>query len=130
MSLLRDFETITCPAILILRRSHVRNVPNTASGHDHVSRGGTDATRPGTHMISAVEDHPTACQLIEYRCIEYGLVVVDFQILWGLVIDQNEQDIGSFGGCVGYLVAVEIATQEPACECDKCECSIIKLHVG
>jgi len=73
----------------------IGQMPDGASAHDHVPRRRADGAAEGTHVIRTVEGHPLGRQAIEHRRLQRRFRVVDFQVERRLVVDQDEQDIGT-----------------------------------
>jgi len=79
------------------------DVPDRSTGHHHVSRGGTDCTNPSPHVMGSVEHHAFRRDPIDVWCVQCRVRIVDLQVEWRLVIDNDEEDVGSFLGSRGRL---------------------------
>ena len=85
----------------------VGDVPERAPRHDHMAGRGADPTHPRTHVVRAVEDHATLSEFADVRGVEGGLGIVDLQVVWRLVVRDDEEEVGPLcrrgrrreGGC-------------------------------
>ena len=76
----------------------VRDVPDRATGHDHVTGRGADAADPGSHVVGAVENHALGGEAIDVRGLERRLGVVDLEIVGRLVVDDDEKHVRAIVG--------------------------------
>ena len=73
-------------------------VPDRAAGHDHVPRRGADRARPRTHVIGPVQSHSTGCDARDDGGPERRARVVGLEVEGGLIVGEDEQDVGALGG--------------------------------
>ena len=75
----------------------IRDMPHRPARHDHVPRRSTNATGPRAHVMGGVERHTFAGEPIERRRLELGGRIVGSQVERRLVVDDDQEDVGTLG---------------------------------
>ena len=70
-------------------------MPDRSSAHDHVAGGRADGSGERAHMMSRVEDHPFRGETIDVGRLLLGVGAIDIEVEGGLVVDDDEEDVGT-----------------------------------
>ena len=71
-------------------------MPESAAGHDHGARGRTDGSAHRSHMVGLIEHHSGGGEFVKVGGLA-NFVPVNRKGVRGLVISQNEKDVGPLG---------------------------------
>jgi len=69
--------------------------PEALSSHDHGAGASANCAAPGAHVVGTIEDHAVLGELVDVGAIEGRTWIVDLEVEGGLVIDNDEEEVGS-----------------------------------
>ena len=78
----------------------VRDVPDSAATHDHVTRRRADATGPGSHVMGGVKDHSLLGKTVDGGRLQSRIRVVRAEIERRLIISNDEENVGALPRCL------------------------------